>query len=279
MKRFFTFKNLGIFSLIYTIITIVVSIINIVKGQNYDHLGYWHEIDRALILLLLFILFFTIKYFHFSSNIANMLSQLLPLLLALLTYASLLNFRGFIPLDLFKKILFFSLLALLCFFLLKWLLNTFFNLIDTLSKSKSLNKIRFELLGFLLILLLVLPFALYFIFKEDSSFIKIYTDNLFYIIIFILLIILAVGILLTTKRKNKVGYAEFIMIIIYYIFFILLYFDFVNIYLILLLQFFGLMPIIIYSLRNKYSFNVALAVFIYLIMILSALKYFTNFLG
>lgn len=279
MKRFFTFKNLGIFSLIYTIITIVVSIINIIKGQNYDSLGYWHEIDRALILLLLFILFFTIKYFHFSSNLANMLSQLLPLLLALLAFASLLHFRGFIPLDLFKKILFFSLLALFCFFLLKWLFNTFFNLIDTLSKSKSLNKIRFELLGFLLILLLILPFALYFIFKEDPSFIKIYTDNLFYIIIFILLIILAIGILLTTKRKNKVGYAEFIMIIIYYIFFILLYFDFINIYLILLLQFFGLMPIIIYSLRNKYSFNVALAVFIYLIMILSSLKYFTYFLG
>ena len=146
MRNLFTFKNLGIFSLIYTIITIIVSIVNIFRGNNYDPMGYWHEIDRALILLLLFILFFTIKYFHFSKNIANMLSQLLPLLLALLAYATLLNFRGFIPLDLFKKILFYTLLALLGFFLLKWLLNTFFNLIDTLASSKSLNKIRFEII-------------------------------------------------------------------------------------------------------------------------------------
>ena len=208
-----------------------------------------------------------------------MLSQLLPLLLALLAYATLLNFRGFIPLDLFKKILFYTLLALLGFFLLKWLLNTFFNLIDTLASSKSLNKIRFEILGLILVLLLVLPFVLYLFFKESPSFIKIYTDNLFYIIIFVLLCILSLGIILTTKKKNKTGYAEFIMLIIYYIFFILLYFDFVNIYYVLLLQFFGLMVIVIYSLRNKYSFNVALSVLIYLIMILSALKYFTDFLG
>lgn len=279
MRNLFTFKNLGIFSLIYTIITIIVSIVNIFRGNNYDPMGYWHEIDRALILLLLFILFFTIKYFHFSKNLANMLSQLLPLLLALLAYATLLNFRGFIPLDLFKKILFYTLLALLGFFLLKWLLNTFFNLIDTLASSKSLNKIRFEILGLILVLLLVLPFVLYLFFKESPSFIKIYTDNLFYIIIFILLCILSLGIILTTKKKNKTGYAEFTMLIIYYIFFILLYFDFVNIYYVLLLQFFGLMVIVIYSLRNKYSFNVALSVLIYLIMILSALKYFTDFLG
>lgn len=279
MRNLFTFKNLGIFSLIYTIITIIVSIVNIFRGNNYDPMGYWHEIDRALILLLLFILFFTIKYFHFSKNIANMFSQLLPLLLALLAYATLLNFRGFIPLDLFKKILFYTLLALLGFFLLKWLLNTFFNLIDTLASSKSLNKIRFEILGLILVLLLVLPFVLYLFFKESPSFIKIYTDNLLYIIIFILLCILSLGIILTTKKKNKTGYAEFTMLIIYYIFFILLYFDFVNIYYVLLLQFFGLMVIVIYSLRNKYSFNVALSVLIYLIMILSALKYFTDFLG
>ena len=279
MRNLFTFKNLGIFSLIYTIITIIVSIVNIFRGNNYDPMGYWHEIDRALILLLLFILFFTIKYFHFSKNIANMLSQLLPLLLALLAYATLLNFRGFIPLDLFKKILFYTLLALLGFFLLKWLLNTFFNLIDTLASSKSLNKIRFEILGLILVLLLVLPFVLYLFFKESPSFIKIYTYNLLYIIIFILLCILSLGIILTTKKKNKTGYAEFTMLIIYYIFFILLYFDFVNIYYVLLLQFFGLMVIVIYSLRNKYSFNVALSVLIYLIMILSALKYFTDFLG
>lgn len=279
MRNLFTFKNLGIFSLIYTIITIIVSIVNIFRGNNYDPMGYWHEIDRALILLLLFILFFTIKYFHFSKNLANMLSQLLPLLLALLAYATLLNFRGFIPLDLFKKILFYTLLALLGFFLLKWLLNTFFNLIDTLASCKSLNKIRFEILGLILVLLLVLPFVLYLFFKESPSFIKIYTDNLFYIIIFVLLCILSLGIILTTKKKNKTGYAEFIMLIIYYIFFILLYFDFVNIYYVLLLQFFGLMVIVIYSLRNKYSFNVALSVLIYLIMILSALKYFTDFLG
>ena len=279
MRNLFTFKNLGIFSLIYTIITIIVSIVNIFRGNNYDPMGYWHEIDRALILLLLFILFFTIKYFHFSKNLANMLSQLLPLLLALLAYATLLNFRGFIPLDLFKKILFYTLLALLGFFLLKWLLNTFFNLIDTLASSKSLNKIRFEILGLILVLLLVLPFVLYLFFKESPSFIKIYTDNPFYIIIFVLLCILSLGIILTTKKKNKTGYAEFTMLIIYYIFFILLYFDFVNIYYVLLLQFFGLMVIVIYSLRNKYSFNVALSVLIYLIMILSALKYFTDFLG
>ena len=279
MRNLFTFKNLGIFSHIYTIITIIVSIVNIFRGNNYDPMGYWHEIDRALILLLLFILFFTIKYFHFSKNIANMLSQLLPLLLALLAYATLLNFRGFIPLDLFKKILFYTLLALLGFFLLKWLLNTFFNLIDTLASSKSLNKIRFEILGLILVLLLVLPFVLYLFFKESPSFIKIYTYNLLYIIIFILLCILSLGIILTTKKKNKTGYAEFTMLIIYYIFFILLYFDFVNIYYVLLLQFFGLMVIVIYSLRNKYSFNVALSVLIYLIMILSALKYFTDFLG
>ena len=279
MRNLFTFKNLGIFSLIYTIITIIVSIVNIFRGNNYDPMGYWHEIDRALILLLLFILFFTIKYFHFSKNIANMLSQLLPLLLALLAYATLLNFRGFIPLDLFKKILFYTLLALLGFFLLKWLLNTFFNLIDTLASSKSLNKIRFEILGLILVLLLVLPFVLYLFFKESPSFMKIYTYNLLYIIIFILLCILSLEIILTTKKKNKTGYAEFTMLIIYYIFFILLYFDFVNIYYVLLLQFFGLMVIVIYSLRNKYSFNVALSVLIYLIMILSALKYFTDFLG
>lgn len=279
MKNIFTFKNLGIYSLIYTIITIIVSLINILKGQAYDPMGYWREIDRAIILLLLFILFYTIKHFHFSSNLTSMLGQLLPLLLALLGYMTMLHFRGFIPFDLFKKILFFALLAFFGFFLLKWLINTFLNLIDSLSNSKSLNKLRFEFLGLLLIILLILPFIFYFFFKESPSFIKIYTNNLFYIIIFILFCILSLGIILTTKRKNKTGYAEYIMMIIYYIFFILIYFDFINIYLVLLLQLFGLMAIIIYSLRNKYSFNVALCILIYLIMILYALKYFTDFLG
>lgn len=278
MKNIFNFKNLGIYSLIYVIVTISVSIFKLLNGINYDPLGYWREIDRACVLFIVFLAILTIKYFRFSKYIANILSQLLPLILAILAYLFLLYLRGIVGLDLFKKLLFYAAVFFIAFFLLKWLLNTIFNLIESLSRSKALNKMRIELWGLLLIILLLIPFGIYFFFKEDTSFILNYCNSYLSYLIGVLLIILFMGILFTTKKKNKTGAPEIIMIIIYYFFFILFFLNIINIYVVLAIELFGLLSIVLYSIRNSISFNTALALLIYLLMILRALYYFTDFL-
>lgn len=278
MKNIFNFKNLGIYSLIYTIVTLAVSIFKLINGINYDPLGFWHEIDRACVLFIIFLLVLTIKYFRFSKYIGNILSQLLPLILAILGYLFLLYLRNIVSPDIFKKLLFYSAVFFIAFFLLKWLFNTIFNLIDTLSRSKALNKMRIELWGLLIIILLLIPFGIYFFFKEDTSFIKNYCNSYLSYLTGVLLIILFLGILLTTKKKNKTGAPEIIMIIIYYFFFILFFLNIINIYVVLAIELFGLLSIVLYSIRNNISFNTALGLFIYLLMILRALYYFTDFL-
>ena len=149
MKNIFNFRNLGIYSLIYTIVTLAVSIFKLTNGINYDPLGYWHDIDRAFVLFIIFVAVLTIKYFRFSKYIGNILSQLLPLILSILAYLFLLYLRDIVSPDIFKKLLFYSLVFFIAFFLLKWLFNTIFNLIDSLSRSKALNRMRIELWGLL----------------------------------------------------------------------------------------------------------------------------------
>ena len=278
MKNIFNFRNLGIYSLIYTIVTLAVSIFKLTNGINYDPLGYWHEIDRAFVLFIIFVAVLTIKYFRFSKYIVNILSQFLPLILSILAYLFLLYLRGIVSPDIFKKLLFYSLVFFIAFFLLKWLFNTIFNLIDSLSRSKALNRMRIELWGLLIIILLLIPFGIYFFFKEDSSFIVNYCNSYLSYLTGVLLIILLLGVLFTARKKNKTGAAEIIMIVIYYFFFILFYLNIINIYVILAIELFGLLSIVLYSVRNSISFNTALALLIYLLMILRALYYFTDFL-
>ena len=210
----------------------------------------------------------TIKYFRFSKYIGNILSQLLPLILSILAYLFLLYLRGIVSPDIFKKLLFYSLVFFIAFFLLKWLFNTIFNLIDSLSRSKALNRMRIELWGLLIIILLLIPFGIYFFFKEDSSFIVNYCNSYLSYLTGVLLIILFLGVLFTARKKNKTGAAEIIMIVIYYFFFILFYLNIINIYVILAIELFGLLSIVLYSVRNSISFNTALALLIYLLIYL-----------
>ena len=105
-------KNLYLFCVLYTILTIGLSVFHFINGTIYDDLGYDHELFRAIFLFILLTTFYAIRHFKFNKLVDSLLS-FWPLLLGLLLFLYLRYKAGDISFDTLKKWLLFLLIGLL----------------------------------------------------------------------------------------------------------------------------------------------------------------------
>lgn len=76
MKKLFSKKNLYLFFMLYTLLTIAVSVYNLFFKSSYDYLGFWHEIYRFFFLLALLFTLNIITNFNFKKGFKSVIAKL-----------------------------------------------------------------------------------------------------------------------------------------------------------------------------------------------------------
>ena len=78
---------------LYTAATIFNSVIYLVNGYHEDPSGNWHEIDRAVIVLIVVLAFTMIKYVKLKSYILKAVLVYIPTLLLAFAYVWMVGLR------------------------------------------------------------------------------------------------------------------------------------------------------------------------------------------
>lgn len=86
-------ENVIAYCTIYTITTILNSIIYLIKGIAEDPSGNWHELDRALILLIGVVAIQLFKRLKFNSKFLNFIIAYVPTMLMIFGYVFLRGLR------------------------------------------------------------------------------------------------------------------------------------------------------------------------------------------
>lgn len=87
--------NAGIlYAVIYTITTIVSSILYLASGVYEDPSGNWHEIDRGIIVLIGVLAFTLIKNLKMKNGLIKMVAVYIPTMLLTFLYVYFVSFRG-----------------------------------------------------------------------------------------------------------------------------------------------------------------------------------------
>lgn len=82
-----------IYSVIYTITTIINSIIYLVQGISEDPSGNWHELDRAIILFIGMVAIQLFRKLELKNKILNIIFSYIPTLLLILGYVYIRGLR------------------------------------------------------------------------------------------------------------------------------------------------------------------------------------------
>lgn len=75
-----------VYCVIYTITTIINSVIYLIKGISEDPSGNWHELDRALILLIGMVAIQLLRKLDFKTKILNVVMSYFPTMLLIMGY-------------------------------------------------------------------------------------------------------------------------------------------------------------------------------------------------
>lgn len=250
--KIFTKKNFYTFCLIFTIVTVCLSIYKLFVGQSYDSMGYFHELYRAIILLIALMILYYLRHLPFKRNIFDSLLEMWPLLLALGLLLLLKYLDGSIGLNAIKKYLLYGLLALLGLFLLSVLLNTLTKTISSILKGSK--KLSFSFIGLLFVLLMLLPLLLL---PELKSFddVMIAFKGPLYIIAFIFLLLACIMALLVSDYRIKINPLCICFIIIYYVVWLIVLLSDISLtaFVLLIVSFF--FPWIIFSVSNGLHYS------------------------
>ena len=272
MKKIFSKKNMYIFFLLYTLLTISVSIYNLIFNGNYDELGFWHEIYRFFFLLALLFGLNIIKNFNFKKGFKSILDNLLPLLLTLLAFAGLLYFKGDLDLDMLKRLLMYLLFAIIAFALLRSIYSTFKTWIKDTLLSK--RKKYFSMQSLIILLLLLLPIMIYYLVHGFDRLLVIFRTNNWYIGALILFILLVIALLISFNSKDQISLDIIICLLVYYIVWFVIGFNNLNIYTIELMQLIGFIVLFLYEKHNKLDHCVPLSLLIIVLISIGAYFHF-----
>lgn len=272
--KIFNRKNIFLYCLIYTILTIGVSIYNLIRGQVYDSLGYYHEIYRALILALVLMILYYLTHFSFKRDFISSLLEMWPLLLVLLALWALNLLDGFVDVDLLKKYLLYGLLFLLGLIVLSILLKTLSKTIQALLKGS--RKLMISFVGLLFVVIMLLPLVLL---KAVIPFSESQIASLkgpLYIIAFIFLVLSCLCVILVTNTKNTIKPLCVTFIVVYYIIWLIVLLSEINLTALILLVISFFIPFMIYCINNAHGYSL-LMLFIFEILEIVALS--TSFIG
>lgn len=95
MKSASTLRNsVMLYAVIYTVATILNSVLYLVVGIRDDPSGNWHEIDRAIIVLILVLAFELILHLKTKPSWLRFIVAYIPSMLLAFGYVWLVGFRG-----------------------------------------------------------------------------------------------------------------------------------------------------------------------------------------
>ncbi len=86
-------QSIFIYCVLYTIATIVNSVVYLLNGYYGDPNGNWHELDRAIIVLIVVLAYTIIKNLKIKNYWLKALVVYIPTLLLALVYIWLVGFR------------------------------------------------------------------------------------------------------------------------------------------------------------------------------------------
>ena len=263
-------KNLYLFCVLFTILTIGLSIFHFINGTIYDDLGYDHELFRAIFLFILLTTFYAIRHFKFNKLVDSLLS-FWPLLLGLLLFLYLRYKAGDINFDTLKKWLLYILIGLLAILLISAIIATLIKYIkDNLSGK---HKLYFSISGTVLLSLLVAPVLLWYLFKGEFILFRLMGTS-WYLFGIPPLIFIVFCILLTRKFNTQIPILSYVLIFIYYCVFVIMYFSQVNIYAIEILQTIMCAAVLVYVLSNNLYNSVLFLIVLYILIFTGALIFF-----
>lgn len=270
MKKLFTKKNLYIFFLLYFLLTISVSIYNLITGREYDNLGYWHEIYRFFFILFVLLTFDIIKNFSFKRGLKSILDRLWPLLLCLLAFVLLLYIKGDLDINLLKRIILYSLGIILAIILFRWMYQTlkvWFKRMFAPNKKKY-----FSFSSLLIIVLLLIPVFIY-TSINDYSFAYIIT-NRFYLASIIVFILICIALILSENNNDSFSLLSIIILLLYYISWFILSYSKANITSVFIMQILACATLFAYENHNSFNHCVPFTVLLLILMSTGAYYWF-----
>lgn len=263
-------KNIYLYCLIFTVITICLSIFNFVNGSAYDSLGYYHELYRAIALFIFMSFIYAIRHFNFNKLVDSLLS-FWPLLLGLLLLIYFIYKEGNLSSDVLKKWLLILLFSIIGIILLFALISTLSKYLKDSVKGKS--KLYFSMYGCLMTVLSGLPLILWKIFNGNSTLYRMFNTS-YYLFSLIPLSLLVLSVLLSRKTKNVFTTLIYIILAVYYILWTIAYYSPFNIYLIQFIQIALLIAFVIYVLDNKMYTSLIYLIAFYICIFIGTLNFF-----
>lgn len=82
-----------IYSVLYTFATILNSVVYLLKGYEEDPSGNWHELDRAIIVLIIVIAYAMIKFIKLKNYLVKVVITYIPTLLLAFAYVWTIGLR------------------------------------------------------------------------------------------------------------------------------------------------------------------------------------------
>ena len=86
-------QGIFLYTVLYTIATVVNSVLYLMNGIYEDPNGNWHEIDRAIIVLIVVLAFVMIKYLKMKNYWLKSLVVYVPTMLLAFSYVWVVGFR------------------------------------------------------------------------------------------------------------------------------------------------------------------------------------------
>ena len=272
MKKLFSKKNLYLFFLLYTLLTLAVSIFNLAAGKERDPLGFWHEIYRFFFLLILLLLIDMIRSFSFRKGIRSILDRLWPLLLSLLAFGVLLYLKGDLDLDMLKKGLLYLLALIAGLILLSAMYSTMkVWLRNMLSASK---KKYFSFRSILLTVLILIPWFLYFMINTHLDLDQLLMGNAWYFASAVVFVLAAAGLLLTQNEEDMLSVLTLILLLLYYIFWFMIGYGRADMALVMIMQTAGCAAMLAYENENRFTHCIPFTILLLILLTAGAYFYF-----
>lgn len=258
--------------MLYTLLTIAVSVYNLFFKSSYDYLGFWHEIYRFFFLLALLLTLNIITNFNFKKGFKSILDNLLPLLLTLLAFGLLLYFKGDLDLDMIKKLLTYLIMVVVCLALLR----SIYYALKTWIKETLLSKRKkyLSLVSLLLIFLIILPCLIYYFIHGFSNLTSLFKTNNYYLAALILFVLLIIALSISFKNKDEISLDVIIGLLFYYILWFVIGFNNLNVYTIEIMQLLGFIVLLLYEKHNNLDHCVPISIFIIVLISIGAYIYF-----
>lgn len=104
MRKIINKNSCLLYCAIYTITTILNSIIYLCQGLRDDPSGNWHELDRALIIFIGILALQLYRKLEFKNKLFNIICSYIPTMLLTFLYVFLMGFRETLAQSAYKDI-------------------------------------------------------------------------------------------------------------------------------------------------------------------------------